>query len=587
MSRRSDLAASARLSALCVAALSLAMANGCQRDEEYPFEPRALGQLQRDASKNQATGPMAPLPTSYEPWIPKRRRPATTQPATHPFDPIVTGNEPTEQIGLEEIIHRTVAHNLDVRAAGYGPAIEGTRILEAISNYDPVFFSSIQADVIERSTGGGVISNPSTGSVESLVPNYLNKSDDYTAIFGLKQNLESGGQASIQYQLKETHNVPATTILNPYREADLILQLTQPLLRDFGGEANKARIDLARNSQRQSLLDFRKATEEAVFNVEQSYWQLWTANEGVRILEEATKQADADVSVLGERFADDTNLSELAQAQAEADSRRASLLRQKARLRDLSDQIKVLMNDPDYPVADATVLLTKLAPLDKPVRFDLDELVNTALEHRYELGQQQFKVDAATITKRAAVNNLLPKLDFKGSVNPMGLSAGSFEGAVSNQTDFNRISYSLGLQFEVPLGNREAESIYRRTLLQVAQAISTYHSLVEQVAADVKIKHRDVETTWQEVIYYRKARLRQEKALETLESQVRLGNALDPFTVRNKLDTELRLADARIQETTALGNYNIAIAALERSKGTLLKYNNITLEEEGTGALSK
>jgi outer membrane protein TolC len=245
------------------------------------------------------------------------------------------------------------------------------------------------------------------------------------------------------------------------------------------------------------------------------------------------------------------------------------------------------MNDPDYPVADATVLLARQTPLDKPVRFDLDELVNTALEHRYELGQQQLKVDASTITLDAAKNNLLPKLDFKGSIDPMGLTHDGFDAALSDQMDFNRLSYSAGLQFEVPLGNREAEAIYRRTQLQRNQNVVQYHSLVEQTTADVKIKFRDVETTWYELRYYRLARLQQERALRTLEDQLKAGNEITPFTVRNKLDTELRLADARLQESTALSNYNIAIANLERSKGTLLKYNNITLEEEGTGALKK
>lgn len=577
--------------ALFAAALGIGMscAAGCQHDgDAEPFDPRKLGQDQRVASRYQQTAPMDPLATEYGKWVAPRNRKAVMGPASRPFSARYTGQEPTESLKLEDVIHRTVTHNLDVRAAGYGPAIDAARVLEAQANFDPVFFASLQADVSNRTTGGSTVTIPALDPIDSqTVFTDHSKSQVMTGAFGIRQNLETGGQISIQQQFKQTNTDPDSTILSRYKESDLILQLTQPLLRDFGGVVNRARIDLARNQQRQTLLDFRKAVEEAVFNAEQAYWQLWQVQQQVKILEAAVAQADADVNILGERRANDATVNELAQSQADAASRRAQLTKTRQQLRDLSDQIKVLMNDPDYPVADITVLLAAEQPLKQTVRFDLDELVNTALEHRLELGQQQLKVDAQGITLDAAKNNLLPKLDFKGQVDPMGLSGNGYDAAFSNMTDFDRISYSLGLQFEVPLGNREAEAIYRRTLLSRTQAITTLHSLYEQVAADVKIKHRDVEASWQQLAYYRESTLAQQKALEVQESQLRAGKEFDSFFIRNKLDTELRVAEARIQEVGALASYNIAIASLERSKGTLLKYNNITLEEEGSGALAK
>ena len=46
------------------------------------------------------------------------------------------------------------------------------------------------------------------------------------------------------------------------------------------------------------------------------------------------------------------------------------------------------------------------------------------------------------------------------------------------------------------------------------------------------------------------------------------------------LNLQEQLGSAQRAEVTAIVNYNIAIVALERAKGTLLRYNNVTLQEE-------
>jgi outer membrane protein TolC len=55
---------------------------------------------------------------------------------------------------------------------------------------------------------------------------------------------------------------------------------------------------------------------------------------------------------------------------------------------------------------------------------------------------------------------------------------------------------------------------------------------------------------------------------------------MNPSFIETKLDAQLRLSTAQQQEITALTNYNLALAKLERAKGTLLRYDNVTLEEE-------
>lgn len=77
---------------------------------------------------------------------------------------------------------------------------------------------------------------------------------------------------------------------------ELKLQLTQPLLRDFGTDVNNARIVINKNNQHISLLDFREKLEDTLTKLEQNYWQLVQAQAEVDIqqelLENTVKTAD-------------------------------------------------------------------------------------------------------------------------------------------------------------------------------------------------------------------------------------------------------------------------------------------------------
>jgi outer membrane protein TolC len=201
------------------------------------------------------------------------------------------------------------------------------------------------------------------------------------------------------------------------------------------------------------------------------------------------------------------------------------------------------------------------------------------MENRLELGQQQLRISSADVASDVAKNNLLPKLDLQTTVGLQGLKAD--EGnALTQDTEDGHISYSFALQFELPIGNREARSVYRRAELQRSQAIEQYGFLVEQVSQDVKTALREVQTTWEELGARRQARFAASDSLHAIDQQEEHGEALTPTFVQLKLDSQERLADAQREEATALSSYNDAISHLERAKGTLLRYNDVVMQED-------
>jgi len=279
---------------------------------------------------------------------------------------------------------------------------------------------------------------------------------------------------------------------------------------------------------------------------------------------------------------------QISQANASVENRRALLIRARARVRDLSDELKRRMNDPELPVTGALLILPANEPLQQPVRFTLEDQIATALENRLELGQQQLRIDSTYIAARVAKQNLLPQLNLTGAVGTVGVDDpdGTLGGAFKDQMEFDNISFAVGLQFEIPIGNRAARAGYRRSRLQQEQAITQYAALIDQVSLDVKKALREIETTWEEMVATRQAVFANEDALLALRQREQANEPLTPDFVERKLNQQERLAEARRARAAAVSNYNNAIAALELAKGTLLRYNNV-LMEEAEGQLAK
>ncbi|HVT90348.1 MAG TPA: TolC family protein [Tepidisphaeraceae bacterium] len=559
--------------AICAAVLV-----GCNISDPPPFDPVGIQTSERERSREVESRPKRPLPTTLESPFLITNNANTPAPSTMPTTGPALEADAILQLSLQEITHRAVASNLDVKVAGYQPAIDETRVTEAQANFDPTFFQNLQASRQDQQNGFGFgTSNAHTISSQT----------------GLRQNLESGGQIEIRNDVSWTEPRTFTTIFadptngvkqhkvarEQFWTNDLILDVTQPLMRNLGNEINRARITVARNNQRISVLDFRKQLETTTSTVERTYWQLVAAVAEVKITEDLLQRTIDTADVLYKRRGQDVTRVQLSQANASIESRRATLIRAKAHVRDLSDQLKQLMNDPDLPVSSGTLILPANAPLEEPVRFDLKDQIDTALENRLELGQQQYKIDTQDITLKVAKNNLLPRLDAVGTIDIQGLDQ-DFGSALSNEVGNKNFTASLGLQFEIPIGNREARSIYRRAQLQRQQSIDQYRALIEQISLDVKTALREVDTTWEEMVATRQARFAATDELLAIEQRQEGGEALTPTFVQLKLDTQERFAQARTSEVEATSNYNIAISQLELKKGTLLRYNNIVMQED-------
>jgi outer membrane protein TolC len=566
----------AKVLRVCTLSILLA-AIGCVNDP-LPFSPLAAQQQERQLAGEVAQPSTPPYPTTmesqYAPFALPRGG-AATQPTMGP-DYETT---PTVRLTLQDLIQRSVLYSHAVKVAGYDPAIAETRIIEAQAHFDPTFFTNTQYERHDVPTGGEEITLPTNPFATPPPIFYTTKTRTMQVQTGIRQQLDSGGQAEFRWEGTLTDQEPQTTIQNPLYTSELILEITQPLLRDFGAEVNRARIVLERNNTKVSVLDYRLAMEKNIATIEQTYWQLVQAQRDVEADKELLSQTQQSADILSKRYGEDATREGISQTLTALNGRRAILERTQAHMADLSDELKRLVDDPDLPVASSLLIIPESAPTLDYIRFDLDDQIRTAMDCRADLAEAQLKIDNASEILKVAKNNLLPQLNFVGKFSFIGGDV-DITSAVDDEMDWNRINYQAGLQLEVPIGNREASAIYQRSLLQREQAIETYSDTIAQGMQEVKTALRDVVTSWQEVVSNRRAVFAAEDALAANQAREESNQILTPEFLQLKLDRQGDLANARIQYDAAIASYNTALATLERSKGTLLRYDNIVLQED-------
>jgi outer membrane protein TolC len=553
---------------------------GCNITEPPPFDPQAITRADREQSAEVRPDPISPLPTTMESYT--TNGPGGSQRTSPPSAGRSVSTSDIVRMPIREIMQRAAANSAEVRVAGYDMAINETKVVENEAHYDPIFFTNLKYDKQFDRTPGTVIPNPDNPTSASNILITVEDNNIYTIESGVKQYLPSGGQVSLSYQTIQSQYHPVRYVLNNYWDNELKLQLTQPLLRDFGYEVNWARVTIARNDQRVSMFDFRKALEDNTNELEKDYWQLYEAQREVDIQERLLRETRELTNLLWQQslIGGKATHVEASQGIAAVYGREAVLVRAKAHVADISQDIKRRMSYPEFGVAGPLEILPADPPVEEYVKFVLQDQIETALLNRLELGQQQIRVDSAQIAMQVAYNGLYPKLDFVASASLQGL-ANDFSSAFSDEISKGHGIYSAGLQLEIPLGNREARAIVQRALLQRLQAVWAYHNIVNQVEFDVATAVREVETTWKELDSARNSRFREEDVLGGLIQRRLSGvQALDPQFVQLELDTQGRLADAQRTEATAIQNYNIALARLEKAKGTILRYNNIIMQED-------
>lgn len=510
--------------------------------------------------------------------------------------------------------YRTTGSQIMSNATGipsvFDPSIQDSGVLfggkgveGALAQFDPTFNaqavwgsnSAIQNNVL---LSGGLL----RGTVLD--------SDTANTSIGVSKNFAYGANISIAQNLNYNFlNSPIQLFPSAY-SGNVQLQYTQPLLAGSGTEYTRIAgpfntqiqgvsgvnqgVVISRINTDLAVANFEISVRNMLRDVEEAYWDLYLAYRTYDTNVEARNSflrswRFAQANKGAGKFSD---LDELQARQAYFQGRAAT----EDALQNMYNVETQLRRLCGLPSADGRVIRPSDDPTTGQFLPDWHLCLAEALTRREELRQQKWNVKSLELQLRAAQNLVRPQLNFISSYNVNGFGNNMFNikgaptpgpGGVDLQSFYqtlsaaNQTGYTLGFQFNMPLGFRQALSQVRNYELRVAKA---KEALAQQ---ELEVCH-ELTTTFQNMAWrYQTAQSNfnrwqvAEAQVSGRENRYRTGVPLIDTSVllQQWLQTRTDAATAEVAFYSSVVEYQKAITDLNFRKGTLLELNNVHLAE--------
>ena len=475
------------------------------------------------------------------------------------------------RLSLLDALHRALTNNHDIQIAGLAPHQAEQDIIAAEAVFDPSVFLSNTFGRVNRPTQ----SQLDTGALQpgSLIQ------DTWSYQAGLKSRVPTGGTLAV-YEASDYMNSNSQFVLpNPQYATRLAVELAHPLLRGAGIDYNQAAIRVANLNGKVSFQDFRKNVTDVVASVSNAYWQLAFDLESVRV---SRASMDLAAEVLRRETArQQKGVSaevDVNRAQAAVSIRQAELIRTESQARDSMDRLKFLMNAPDLPLAAEGRLIPVESPQFYLVSVNRTEAIATALARRPDLEKARAALAVNRIRLDAADNERLPKLDatLRYMMNGLG---GNMGDAIDMQSIRERDSWIAGFEFELPLGNRAADSSRRKRILEYDQSLVELDKTAATATQEVNTAVRAVLQAREEVEATLQGKIAAAGTVRGEQRRFELGQSTNDELLR----AQETLANAERDHLRALLNFNLGLVALGRAQGTLLENQGVEIfQPEGT-----
>ncbi len=411
------------------------------------------------------------------------------------------------------------------------------------------------------------------------------------------QAFPTGTSFSMTFQNNRAATNSPRSFLNPTLNTYYHVAVQQQLLAGFGFGPNLRYLRIAKNNQKISDEAFKLQVITTVNQIADMYWDLVAAYEDElvksRALDFAKQTLDSGRKQLELQA---IPAMDVLKDEAEVANREQDLTIAKTTLQFQELLIKnALTKNLDDPILEAM----PVKPIDSSAVDDsrstassTEDSIAQALKNRIELTESSIDLQNREISRNAARNALLPTVSLTafyggtGLAGPRNPAAGlpstaplDWTGAVTNAFNNSAKDYYVGVSLNVPIRNRVAKSDQYRSELETRQAELRMQQLKKQIRIEVRNAQYALEQSKARVDSARKARDLAQKTFDitTKEQELGAGSNLQTLTARR----DLSAAESAL--VAAMTAYQKAKIELDRSIGTTLEANQISIESARTG----
>lgn len=480
----------------------------------------------------------------------------------------------TEEISLslDETLYRALGNSAQIKVFQELPLIRETAIIEADAAFDwNAFMDGRWND----------LSDP-VGSTLTVGPGGTRFHDHHlTGDMGVRRRTLSGGQLELSQQFgwQQTNS---TYFVPPQQGTSrIVLGFTQPLLRGQGEAYNRSLVCLADMDHRISQDELNRQIQSHLLEVARAYWAIYLERAVLLQKLKSYNRAKEILKRLKLRQAIDASQSQVKAAEAAFTDRRSDLMRSVAAVKNSEARLRALVNDPSLGDFSSMELVPKDTPSFNLINLDVNSAMAEAIDQRPEIMQALKQIQAASIRLNMAKNEIQPVLNLVTETYVAGLAGqGDIGLAWSNQFTTGEPGYSVGLQYEMPLGNRAALSRESRRCREFNQLQHQYKVTLETVGLEVQIAVREVETSQRELVSKQQVVQAREDQLDYLTKRwERLPNedVTSSLMLENILSAQDRLTLAEYEYLQAQVSYNLSHINLRKATGSLYQYETVNI----------
>ena len=464
-----------------------------------------------------------------------------------------------------------------------GQVLSTTGVGPSVPNYDPIFTSGLS---IEHAA------TPQSTTFITGVPSL--KQNVGTANFGYQQGFATGTTFSVGFNNNRQTTNSIRSLLEPVLNSNMRFTLTQHLLQGFSIASNRRFIVMAKNSREIADVSFRGQVIATVNQIQNIYWDLVNAYEDMRVKERSLALAN---QLLGDTRKQ-VQIGTLAPIEIVRSQSSVATARQDLIVSQTALQLQQLLTknalsrnlqDPVVTAAEVIPTDTMSMPTTEPVT-PVQDLINDALGHRWELAQSRIDLTNRQINKKAAKNALLPTVDLVSWYGTSALAGNPVGGGPNTgySDAFRTIfggdfpDYAVGFNVNIPIRNRSAQADQVRSELEYNQANMRLQQLQNQIRIEVINAQFALQQNRARVEAAQAGAKLATESLEAEQKKYLLGASTNYAVMQAQRD----LAQAESNLVAARAAYEKSRVELDRATGLTLTHLGIEMAQAETGKVT-
>ncbi len=479
----------------------------------------------------------------------------------------------------DEAVQRALQNNADLAVEKFAPEAAVLGISDAQSVYDPLLFSTLtkqsrSSKATNLFAGGAKVQN-----------------DAFVYNFGASKLLSTGGSVRADFNNNRASTNSTVTTFNPTYNSSFQVNFTQPLLRNREMDTSRLNLRLSKRNRDISDLQFRSIVVSTLANVRKLYYDLIYAVENL--------SAQRKSLSLAQKFLNENQIKvnvgtlaplDVVAAESEVATREEGVVIAENALAEAQDAIKRAILPKNDPEAWKTEIVAKDRPTADPVAVDADVAITNALSKRIDYAVAKKNLETVQDQLNLARQGTRPGLDLIATYGTFGTGGtqlrdlttgavlatpiqGGYSDSFSEVAGRDFPTWSVGVNFSYPIGNKLAKNSFARAQIAADQYSAVLRRAELQIASEVRTASRAVETNFKRVATTRSARVLQVRRLDAEEKKFAAGMSTNFLVTQAQRD----LALAEVAELRAIADYNKSLVDFQRVQEAGLTGGNGTI----------